>query len=63
MRSTIRSTDICHSFMATTDHHQYLPIDFTCAENDAVVSIGLRHGTVAAFLRADDGLRYLTRVP
>lgn len=41
------------------DQHQYLPIIITCAENDAVVLIGLRHGTCAAFLGADDDLRYL----
>jgi hypothetical protein len=40
-------------------NHQYLPIVFTCAETDAVVSIGLRHGTCAAFLGADDDLHYL----
>lgn len=42
-------------------NHQYLPIVFTCAENDAVLSIGLRHGTCAAFLGADDDLRYLVQ--
>lgn len=42
-------------------NHQYLPIVFTCAENDAVLSIGLRHGTCAAYLGADDDLRYLVR--
>jgi hypothetical protein len=41
-------------------NHQYLPIVFTCAENDTIVSIGLRHGTCAAALGADDDLRYLT---
>lgn len=40
--------------------NQYLPIVFTCAENDAVVLIGLRHGTCAAALGADDDVRYLT---
>lgn len=40
--------------------HQYLPIVFTCAENDAVVLIGLRHGTCAAALGADDDVSYLT---
>lgn len=40
-------------------NHQYLPIAFTCAENDAVVLIGLRHGTCAPALGADDDLRYL----
>ena len=41
------------------DQHQYLPIVITCAENDAVVLIGLRHGTCAASLGADDDLRFL----
>lgn len=41
------------------NQHQYLPIVVTCAENDAVVLVGLRHGTCAAFLGADDDLRYL----
>lgn len=41
--------------------HQYLPIVFTCAENDAVVLIGLRHGTCGAALGADDDVRYLAR--
>jgi hypothetical protein len=41
------------------EQHQYLPIAVTCAENDAVVLIGLRHGTCAAALGADDDLRYL----
>lgn len=42
------------------DQYQYLPIVFTCAENDAVVLIGLRHGTAAAALGAEDDIRYLT---
>lgn len=41
--------------------HQYLPLIFTCADNDAVLLIGLRHGTCAAALGADDDVRYLTR--
>ena len=41
--------------------HQYLPIIFTCAENDAVLLLGLRHGTCAAALGADDDIRYLAR--
>ena len=43
------------------EQHQYLPIVFTCAENDAVVLIGLRHGTCHASLGADDDLRYIAR--
>jgi hypothetical protein len=39
--------------------YQYLPIAITCAENDFVLLVGLRHGTCAAFLGADDDLRYL----
>src|SRR5262245_33152685 len=39
--------------------YQYLPIAVTCAENDAVVLVGLRFGTCPAFLGADNDLRYL----
>lgn len=41
------------------EQHQYLPIAITCAENDAVVLVGLRHGTCHASLGVDDDLRYL----
>lgn len=41
------------------EQYQYLPIVITCAENDAVVLVGLRHGTCHAALGADDDLRYL----
>ncbi len=41
------------------DHYQYYPLSITCAENDQLVMIGLRHGTAAAFLGADDDLRYI----
>ncbi len=41
------------------DQYQYLPIIITCAENDAVVLVGLRYGTCHASLGADDDLRYL----
>lgn len=41
------------------EQHQYLPIAITCAENDAVVLIGLRHGTCHASLGVDDDLQYL----
>ncbi len=41
------------------DQHQYLPIVITCAENDMVLLVGLRHGTCAATLGVDDDLRYL----
>jgi hypothetical protein len=43
------------------EQHQYLPIAITCAETDMVALVGLRHGTCAASLGADDDLRYLTR--
>lgn len=39
--------------------YQYLPIVMTCAENDAVVLVGLRHGTCHASLGVDDDLRYV----
>lgn len=39
------------------DQYQYLPIAITCAENDAVVLVGLRHGTCPAYLGVDDDLR------
>lgn len=41
------------------EQYQYLPIAITCAENDMVTLVGLRHGTCAAFLGADNDLRYL----
>jgi hypothetical protein len=41
------------------EQYQYLPIAITCAENDAVLLIGLRHGTCHAALGADDDLQYL----
>jgi hypothetical protein len=41
------------------EQHQYLPIAITCDENDATVVIGLRFGTSAAALGADEDLRYL----
>jgi Transposase DDE domain group 1 len=41
------------------DQHQYLPIVITCAENDLVLLVGLRHGTCAATLGVDNDLRYL----
>lgn len=42
------------------EQYQYLPIAITCAENDMVMLVGLRHGTCHASLGADDDLRYLT---
>jgi hypothetical protein len=41
------------------EQHQYLPIVITCAENDMVLLVGLRHGTCHASLGADNDLRYL----
>jgi hypothetical protein len=41
------------------DQYQYLPIVITCAENDLVLLVGLRHGTCAATLGVDNDLRYL----
>jgi hypothetical protein len=41
------------------DQYQYLPIVITCAENDMVLLVGLRHGTCPASLGADNDLRYL----
>jgi hypothetical protein len=43
------------------DQYQYLPIVITCAENDFVLLVGLRHGTCRASLGADNDLRYLVR--
>jgi hypothetical protein len=41
------------------EQYQYLPIVFSCAENDMVPLVGLRHGTCDAFLGVDNDLRYL----
>ena len=41
------------------DQYQYLPIVITCAENDATVLVGLRHGTCTAYLGVDDDLRLI----
>jgi hypothetical protein len=41
------------------DQYQYLPVVITCAENDMVLLVGLRHGTCPATLGVDDDLRYL----
>jgi Transposase DDE domain group 1 len=43
------------------DQNQYLPIVITCAENDMVLLIGLRHGTCPAYLGVDNDLRYLMK--
>ena len=50
-------------FHAFYEQYQYLPLVITCAENDAIVMVSLRHGTAPASLGADDDLEYLvTRV-
>ncbi len=41
------------------EQYQYLPIVITCAENDMVLLVGLRHGTCHGSLGADNDLRYL----
>lgn len=41
------------------DQHQYYPLSITCAENDQLVLVSLRHGTALASLGADDDLRYI----
>jgi hypothetical protein len=41
------------------EQYQYLPIVITCAENDLVLLVGLRHGTCPAYLGADEDLRYV----
>jgi hypothetical protein len=41
------------------EQYQYLPIVVTCAENDMVLLVGLRHGTAEAALGVDNDLRYL----
>jgi hypothetical protein len=43
------------------DQHQYLPIVITCAENQHVALVGLRHGTAHAALGVDDDLRFLVK--
>ena len=41
------------------DQYQYLPVVITCAENDMVLLVGLRHGTCEASLGVNNDLRYL----
>jgi hypothetical protein len=41
------------------DQNQYLPLIVTCANNDLVVMVSLRHGSAHAALGADDDLDYL----
>jgi hypothetical protein len=41
------------------EQYQYLPLVVTCAENDQIVRLSLRPGSVHAALGADDDLEYL----
>jgi Transposase DDE domain group 1 len=41
------------------EQYQYFPLVISCAENDQVVSLSLRHGTAHAALGADDDLEHL----
>jgi hypothetical protein len=41
------------------DQNQYLPLLITCAENDMLVMLSLRHGSAHAALGAADDLEYL----
>lgn len=41
------------------DQNQYLPLLISCADNDQLVSLSLRHGSAHAALGADDDLEYV----
>lgn len=41
------------------DQNQYLPLVVSCADNDLLVSLSLRHGSAHAALGADDDLEYV----
>lgn len=41
------------------EQYQYFPLVITCAHNDLVVMVSLRHGTAHAALGADEDLEYL----
>jgi hypothetical protein len=43
------------------EQYQYLPLVMTCADNDQVVMISLRHGSANAALGADDDVEYLVQ--
>ncbi len=43
------------------DQNQYLPLVITCADNDQIVSVSLRHGSAHAALGADDDLEYVIK--
>jgi hypothetical protein len=41
------------------DQNQYLPLVISCADNDLLVALSLRHGSASAALGADDDLEYV----
>ncbi|HEU5219102.1 MAG TPA: IS1380 family transposase [Gemmatimonadales bacterium] len=41
------------------EQYQYFPLVITCADNDLIVMVSLRHGTAHAALGADEDLEYL----
>jgi hypothetical protein len=41
------------------EQYQYYPLAITCAENDQLVLLSLRHGTATAWLGADDDVRFI----
>src|SRR5436190_6001823 len=41
------------------DQNQYLPLLITCADNDQIISVSLRHGSAHAALGADGDLEYV----
>jgi hypothetical protein len=43
------------------EQYQYLPLLISCANNDQIVMVSLRHGTAHAALGADDDLEYLVQ--
>jgi hypothetical protein len=43
------------------EQYQYFPLVITCANNDLVVMVSLRHGTAPAALGADEDLEHLVR--
>jgi hypothetical protein len=43
------------------EQYQYLPLVITCATNDLIVMVSLRHGSAHAALGAEDDLEYLVR--
>lgn len=43
------------------EQYQYFPLVITCAQNDQLVMVSLRHGTAHAALGADEDLAYLVK--